>query len=355
VILAEDGPLVGRLQSAGVSVEVLPMQTGAVSLSRDRVRPGGLPLAPLAFTAAYVARLARRLRRLKPDVVHTNSLKSALYGGAAARLVSRPVVWHLHDRIADDYLPAFACTLVRGAARVLPSAIVANSGTTMRALRGAGPGAVVIPCALGFPPHASPPPDGREPLRVGMVGRLDPWKGQHVFLDAFAKAFAAGSERAVIVGASLFGTDEYARALARQVTALGLDGRVDFRGFRDTIEDELGRLDVLVHASTIAEPFGQVVVEGMAAGLAVIAADAGGPAEVITDGIDGVLYPMGDTDALARALSLLGADAAVRRRLGDRARARAADFTADRIAPDVMAVYRRLVPAVQGGTSAGLP
>ena len=180
-------------------------------------------------------------------------------------------------------------------------------------------------------------------MRVGIVGRLDPWKGQHVFLQAFAKAFPDGREEAILVGTSLFGAEEYREQLERQAADLGLDGRVDFRGFRRQVEDELRRLDVLVHASTIPEPFGQVVVEGMAMGLPVVAADAGGPAEVIADGVNGLLYPPGDVDELAILLRRLATDAALRERLGEAARVRAEDFTGERIAPKVIAVYREVL------------
>ena len=343
VILGEDGPLVEELRRAGVSVEVLEVADSARSIARDRVRPGRLPLSALGHTASHVVRLARRLRQLRPDLVHTNSLKSALYGGAAARLASVPVVWHIRDRITDDYLPSSARRLVTTAGRFLPSAVIANSEATLGTLGRAGAGGVAIPSPLGFPPARSTPRATERPLRAGIVGRLDPWKGQHVFLDAFAKAFPDGPEEAVIVGTSLFGGDGYQPQLEHQSATLGLQGRVDFRGFRHDVEQELRRLDVLVHASTIPEPFGQVVVEGMAVGLPVVAAGAGGPAEVIDDGVDGLLYPPGDVDALADILRCLALDPTLRERLGDAARMRARDFTAQRIAPRVMAVYREVL------------
>jgi glycosyltransferase involved in cell wall biosynthesis len=208
---------------------------------------------------------------------------------------------------------------------------------------------VVIASPLGFAPfrrERAPEPDR---LRVGIIGRLDPWKGQHVFLEAFAKAFPDGGADAVVVGAKLFGEQGYELELERRAAALGLEDRVEFRGFRDSVEEELRRLDVLVHASILPEPFGQVVVEGMAAGLAVVAADAGGPAEVVEDGVDGVLCPPGDVDALALALQRLAADPDLRRRLGDAARERAKNFTPARIAPQVMAVYQSVLGAQAGG------
>ena len=127
VILAEMGPLVDKLRHAGISVEVLPSRGSTGSLGRERVTARGVPVSAVVETGTYIARLGARLRRLHPDVVHTNSLKSALYGGVAGRVAAVPVVWHVRDRITPDYLPSSACRLVRAAARVLPSALIANS------------------------------------------------------------------------------------------------------------------------------------------------------------------------------------------------------------------------------------
>ena len=85
VVLAEDGPLVNVLERAGATVEVLPMDRRARNLRKDRIRIGGVPFSAAWATVTYTVRLARRLRQLKPDLVHTNTLKAALYGGVAAR------------------------------------------------------------------------------------------------------------------------------------------------------------------------------------------------------------------------------------------------------------------------------
>ncbi len=336
VVLAEEGPLVRRLERAGVSVEVLPLAERTRGLGRERVGAWGSALAAVGGLR-YALRLARRLRRLRPDLVHANSLKSNLYGGLAGRLARVPVVWHVRDRVATDYLPARAVKLVHLAER-LASAVIVDTEVVRATL--ARPGrAHVVPS----PTFAAPVPhvNGAR-LRVGIVGRIAPWKGQHVFLDAFARAFPGGDEQAIVVGSALFGADEeaYADGLRAQAAALGIGERVDFRGFRAAIEQELSRLDVLVHASVLPEPFGLVVAEGMTAGLTVVAADAGGPAEVVTDGEDGILYPPGDIDALAAVLRRVSADGALRRRLGDAARVRAQAFAPGEVAAAVERVYR---------------
>jgi len=134
VILAEDGPLVASLMASGVSVEVLPMRERTRDLRKDRVGSRGLPIAALVDTTAYAFRLARRLRALRPDLVHTNSLKAGVYGSLAARLAGVPVVWHLRDRLAADYLRRPAVLVVRALIAILPNSVVVNSEATRATL-----------------------------------------------------------------------------------------------------------------------------------------------------------------------------------------------------------------------------
>ena len=330
VILSEDGPLVDRLLAAGVSVEVLRLGRRAATLSRERVGTGALASRESLEATAYALRLAARLRRLRPDLVHTNSLKAAFYGGLAGRIAGIPVVSHVHDRLADDYLPEDAVRLAHRVLRRFPRAVVAPSETVAETL---GRSASVIPNVVGEP-RAKSTSAPAHPLTIGMVGRIARWKGQHVFIDAFAEAFPDGGEQARIIGAPLFGSDEerYLDELRRRAAASGLDGRLRFDGFMDDVASSFAEIDVLVHASVVAEPFGLVVLEGMAAGLPVVAANRGGPAEIVTNGVDGLLYPPGDAAALAECLRLLAEDPELRIRLGESARRRA-----DEYAPTVIA------------------
>jgi glycosyltransferase involved in cell wall biosynthesis len=354
VILAEDGPLVSQLEDCGATVEILPLAERTRNLHRESVGRGVLAGPQAAESVAYSVRLAARLRKLRPDIVHTNSLKAALYGGVAARLARIPVVVQINDRIANDYLPESAVKLVQCALRWLPDAIVANSQTTLATtgrapLLRAGPAKFLI-----YPPAAADPPLAGQrgsTLRIGMVGRLGPTKGQHVFVKALAQALpdldeSVGGWEAMVVGAALFGEEEerYADDLTRLVADLGLEGRVSFLGFRDDIAGELSRMHILVHASVNPEPFGLVVVEAMAAGLPVIAASPGGPAEVIEDGVTGLLYQAGDVEGLASALRRLAGDPKLREKLGGAAKVRAAEFSPAMNAANMRKVYRQVTP-----------
>jgi len=296
-------------------------------------------------TLRYVLRLRRRLIRLRPDLVHTNSLKAAIYGGLAGRAAGVPVVWHLRDRVAPDYLPQAAVRLVRGLARVLPSAVITNSratAATLPAARWSLSGRISV-VADSVPP-GSPrriAPDG--PLTFGVVGRLSPWKGQHVFLEAFAQAFLGTGHRARLVGSAMFGEAAYEQRLRGLVQSLGLASQVELVGFRDDVEAEYATLDVLVHCSVVPEPFGQVVVEGMAAGLAVIASAAGGPLEIVDPEVDGLLVPPDDVGALSAAMLRLATDRPLLHRLGTRAAHSALRFSPSATADGVLAVYRNLL------------
>lgn len=338
VILAEDGPLVRRLEEAGRAVEVMSWTTITRQMRGIDIRMRA-SVGPAARTAAYSGRLARRLRQLRPDLVHTNSLKAAVYGAMAARLARTPVVVHVRDRITPDFLPPPARRFVRLAMGLLPDGLAGNETTlpTLGATR-APHFTIVDPVdPRCFTVAGKITPVG--PLRVGMVGRIAPWKGQHVFLRAFADAFPDGATRAVLVGAPLFGEDDYDRSLRDLVNTLGIADRVEFRGFCADVPRELERLHIAVHASVIPEPFGQVVTESMAGGIPVVASDAGGPALIIQHGVNGLLTPPGDVSALAAALRSLAADPAQRSRLGEAGRHRAGGFSADVAAREALAAY----------------
>jgi glycosyltransferase involved in cell wall biosynthesis len=339
VILAEDGPLVAELHLAGISTEVLPLHDAARSLRKANVRVAGVSPAAAGATAAYVLRLARRLRRLAPDLVHTNSLKAGVYGSVAARLAGLPVVWHVRDRIADDYLPAPAVRLIRGMTRHLATAVVANSHATMATLEARSDPTVIYSVVPEVMHRVAPVGrvNGR-PMTYGIVGRLAPWKGQDLFLRAFARAFPSGAERAIVVGGALFGEDGYAHHLTALASSLGIAERVEFRGFRPNVWSELAHLDVLVHASVTPEPFGQVILEGMAAQVPVVAARAGGPAEILQHDVTGLLYEPNDESQLAGAMLRLR-DPRLRDRLSVTAREEVRRYEPHVVAAELQRLY----------------
>ncbi len=344
VILAEEGPMKGRFEDAGIPVEVLPLDPQTLKVSRERLGRGP-SLRQVGASLNYAVQLRRRIKELDPAVVHANSLKSGYYGLAAARTAGVPFVWHVRDRLASDYMPDLACRMTRTAVRYGANGVVANSLVTMDTLGTARPGqpreVVYDPYRPERPP-VRPAPGGPH-VTVGLVGRISPWKGQDVFLRAVAELrTTVPGLRARVIGDVMFDETEYAAGLHDLAAGLGLGDILEWRGFRTDIEAELAELDVLVHCSTIPEPFGMVVVEGMAAGLPVIASSIGGPTEVIRDGEDGMLVRPNDPGAMADAISRLLSDG-VAARLGVAAARSARRFAPEVSGAQVEAFYDRLV------------
>lgn len=355
VVLGEDGPFVGHLRELGIRVTVTPLRSATKDVRKDRLAN---PLVAAGHLGAVLAQ-ARGLRRLIAtegiDLVHTNSLKSGFYGCLAARLAGVPSVWHLRDRLAPDYLPRPAILAVQAALSLLPSRVICNSEATRATLPARlRKRAAVVPSPLrasGEQGEASAEPnreafraDRAAPFTAGMVGRFAPWKGQLETVRAFARAHLPDGSRLLLLGAPMFGEEDYEKTVRAEVGALEVEDRVEFLGYVQDVPGVLRRMDVLVHASTVPEPFGQVLVEGMAAGVPVVATEGGGPSEIVTGGVNGLLYPAGDVDRLAQLLEELAADAELRNRLAGGGLRRARDFTAESIGPLVLALYDELVP-----------
>jgi glycosyltransferase involved in cell wall biosynthesis len=242
----------------------------------------------------------------------------------------------------------------------LPSAVIAPSRTTLRSVGRFRPGirTTIIPHPIPMP--AEPVPVRDRVQRIGIVGRLAPWKGQDVFLEAFARGVPEPEVRAVVVGSAIFGEEDYASELRALAARLGVADRVEFTGFRQDVLAEFRKLDLLVHASVLTEPFGTVVFEAMAAGLPVIAARSGGVAEYIEHGRHGLLHTPGDTAELAAMLRLALDDHDLRARLATTGREMTRAFAPERIAARWIETYAevagRPAPSLSDGrVEAGEP
>jgi glycosyltransferase involved in cell wall biosynthesis/uncharacterized protein involved in exopolysaccharide biosynthesis len=357
VVLGADGPLAAALRSiAEVHILALPEEVRAAK--KDQIGPRSfLHFGRLISIALYIRRLQRFIRQNEIDIVHTNSLKADIIGGLAGRLSGKPVIWHVRDRIADDYLPWAVAKGFRLLSRFVPTFIIANSAATLETLHLPGKlrddnsnngnnnkdRRVVIHDGTTLPVDPVPAGNGNH-LLVALIGRISPWKGQDVFLRAISRVSARfPNARFKIVGTALFGEREYESSLRTLCDQLGLDNIVEFTGFCVDIASVLRDLDVLVHASTIGEPFGQVIIEGMAAAKPVVATNGGGVPEIVVHGDTGLLVPMRDVAAMAEAICKLLADPYQRESMGNKGRERVrAYFTIERTVRKVQSVYEIL-------------
>ena len=355
VLLLEAGPLVEMLRSF-TSVAIEPLSGELREARKDQlVSSKRETLRKSVELLRYAWRLSRTIKRSKVDLVHTNSLKSDILGGLASRLAGVRVVWHVRDRIEADYLPGRVVKIFRRLARMIPHAIIANSRATLDTLQ-LSPNdqaptrtpwkrlSRVVHDGFDFSMVSEMPVRTDFTIRVGLIGRISPWKGQDVFLRAAAIVHHAFPQvRFQIIGSAMFGEEEYEKAIRKLCKELQLVDSVDFVGFISDIHSEIAKLDLVVHESTIGEPFGQVVIEGMAARKAVIATRGGGVLEIVLDGDTGILVPMNDHTAMATAILRLLSDPEERVAMGDRGFQRVVDcFRIEKTAAGVARFYQDL-------------
>ena len=152
--------------------------------------------------------------------------------------------------------------------------------------------------------------------------------------------------RFYIIGGPIYrtaGSQFSLEELSSYAASLGIAASVGFVPFQADPADIYRALDIVVHASTLPEPFGLTVAEAMACGRAVIVSNAGGAAEVFTDGVDALGHPPGDVAALAARMRQLIEDPGLRERLGSNARVTAKrQFDRSRLGPDLLRAYAEI-------------
>jgi glycosyltransferase involved in cell wall biosynthesis len=276
----------------------------------------------------------------RPDVLLDWQAKIHLYGAAARRLAHyRPAaMWWQHNTPDGHWLDRLATTLHA-------DVIAASSHASADAQNRLRPQRRVVVVHPGTPDPGTPSAAERLALRqrlaipaerkvLVIVGRLQEWKGQNRFIEALGLLHARGVDlHGVVVGGAAFGLSvEYATHLPEVAIECGVGERILFTGQVDDVAPYVRCADVLVSASA-AEPFGNVLIEGMSHGTAVLAVAGGGPLEIIEDGLTGVLADSADAMVLAEAMERLVNDDAARARIADAGHQRfLAAFTADHMA-----------------------
>jgi len=310
-------------------------------------------------------RVAQLARRHRADIIHLNN-GWQLDGAMAAKMLGIACIAHLRGFWLADTDPDPPPTLVgigRRAMRALrheiapPAMTLPVSASVAESVEQRGIPSdkiTVVHDAIDLETfHPGTPPEGlraefgvpANAVLVGHFGRVIPWKGTIEFLRGFARVAAeVPTAHALVVGDASDGPASYQEEVYRSAGELGIRERVTFTGFRSDVPDVMRLCDVVVHSSTESEPFGMVIVEGMATGNAVVAADSGGPVEIIRDGVDGFLVDPRDPAKMAERIKALVTDEALRQRIASAGMERTrSHFSKERYAADVVSVYERVL------------
>ena len=302
-----------------------------------------------------IPRLVYRLWQMRPHLVHTHLVHADLYGAVAARLVGVPLL--ISSRHNDDPLrrSGVVARLIKLANRYVDHflAISDHVLTFTVDVEGVAPERVST-IHYGLQPRAPERvPDVRQTFGLGhgplvvCVARLTPQKGHHMLLAAFRSVVQRIPDAQLL----LIGDGQLRAELEILTQELGLENSVVFTGWRTDSEHLLYGVDLFVLPS-LWEGFGLVLLEAMAASLAIVATRVGPIPEIVLDGHTGLLVEAGDEDNLVQSIFSLLESPHERLRLGSQGRKRLeSEFSSNRMIDATEAVYLRLLSTKKQFTS----
>jgi len=320
VVFLENGPLHTECQEKGIPSTVVP-----AGRLRDVNR-----------FIPTVRRIAEIAGQMKADLILSWMAKAHVYGAIASQFSGIPSAWYQHG------LPRNTTWLNRVVSFLPTACILACSHTVAEVQKQQWPPhrtKVVHPCTdlERFDPGSLPSPEvarqklglpERGPL-IGMVGRLQRWKGMHTLIEAMPQVLVEHPDaHAVIVGGRHDLEPDYKPKLQHQIESSGLQDNVSLVGFQSDVPLWMQSMDIFVHASD-HEPFGIVILEAMALGKPVVAGSKGGATEILTDGETGLLAPYGRAEKLAQQILRYLDDPDLAQEMRRNARRRALDFGPD--------------------------
>jgi glycosyltransferase involved in cell wall biosynthesis len=319
-ITQRDSALSARLQSTNLPWESLHMR--------------GLR----AVTAGSWLRLGRRLRQLRPDILHAHDAAAEAPAIFAARGLSkpRPRVVVTRRTARAPHRPLLWCDRVICVSQAVRQRCLA-AGIAAERL-------AVVPDFVDcqrLDPGAAPARDDPRPTILA-VGRLTSEKGHAVLLSAMPRVLQGLPEARLVI----CGQGPEQRSLSNRAEAEGIASRVEFAGFVPDVRQRLAQADVLVMPS-LSEGLGVAVLEAMAMGKPVVASNTGGLPEAVADGETGLLVPPGNAEALAGALLALLEDPDRAQAMGKAGRRRAVDHFDRRVIVDrMLSLYREVLSGV---------
>lgn len=327
-----------------------------------RIDELGREISPLRDLVATI-RLARLIRRERPQILHTHTAKAGTVGRVAALLAGSrrpPIVVHtFHGHVLRGYFGPVRSLFFRVLERRLASittALVAVSPQVrddLVALRVAPRERfVVIRLGIELEQRVAPEQDGRLESRrylgipadrfaVGWIGRMTAVKRTDDVLVAFKRLRDNGIDACLC----MVGDGPDRTQLERRAHELGVVRDTLFLGYQEDVAPYYAAFDALVLPSG-NEGTPVSAIEALAAGRPVVATRVGGVPDVVRDGKDGFLVEAGATDDLADRLERLARDPALRERMGEQGRARVLPrYAVDRLVNDVDRLYRSLLQA----------
>ncbi|MDD2808400.1 glycosyltransferase family 4 protein [Rhodoferax sp.] len=322
VLLPEEGPLLLELQKCGIETQIVPV----TKLDRKTLSPKGLLRLPWSLYKSIVG-INRAVAGRKIDLVYSNTL--AVLGAAIwALLLRKPHVWHVHEILLSPTVvrKGFPCMV-----RLLADKAICNSTMTSNWLLAEQPRlakkTVVIWNGQGPRPEPNMPAAAQVRLQLGiapddlvvtLVGRINRWKGQALFIEAADVLRQRGFKNVhfLIVGSAVVGQENLVEDLRHKIAQSSVAAHVHILAFTHDVWSVWDASDIAVVPSTEPEPFGMVAIEAMASGKPVVVAAHGGLLDIVEDGVSGLQFEANNAGKFADAMEKLLLSADLRKQMG---------------------------------------
>ncbi|HEY7106866.1 MAG TPA: glycosyltransferase family 4 protein [Acidimicrobiia bacterium] len=332
--------LARALRSRGVDARVIapcdgpPPEPGVTSIGPSTRVPSNGSVAPLATGRAVAARTIEAIRTFEPDVLHLHEPFSPGANHAALVGTAVPVVGTFHSARPgrNPWYQTFRSPLKGLLRRLTISTAVSEQAARQIALS-FDTECEILPNGVDIDQFAKGDTVDSERPAVCFIGRLEPRKGVAQLLDAFARL-----DREAVLWVAGDGP-ELARLRARDVRDVEWLGRIS----QEEKAMRLRSATVACFPAIDGESFGIVLLEAMAAGAPVVASDIDGYRDVARDGQEAILVEPKDPEGLADALRTVLDDRDAREAMAAAGRARADEFSMDRLAESFVEVYERAI------------
>ena len=266
-------------------------------------------IADRSYDRKDVKVLRELIRRVDPDIVHAHG---ALSARIAARREGKTVIYTRHsafpvgaklryppgrwvNKLVNEHYADRIIAITDAAAKNLTDAGISEKYISVL-INGVSPVERIDAGEIAkYREKWGIAPDE---FVFGILARIEVYKGHVDILEAMAKLIAGGKKPRLLIA----GTGDYEDEVRKKADELGVAGSVSFLGFQKDVAPFLSVIDVQVNASH-AEAASLSILEGFSMGVPAIASDYGGNPSLVTDGENGMIFPTGDTDALARCMS----------------------------------------------------
>ena len=352
VVLPDDMKHVGLL-SAELTLNGIEWRHLPIAIVRRRyLKLVGIPSFASKLLHGTLA-LRRFTRERNVQLIHGFTLAVAA-APLASLATGIPLVMHAHEIIER---PRFLRKLLHALSLFRSSRLLCVSeavrGNVIKDQPSAASRVQVI--RNGIQP-VSPPDKSISELRselgvpidkplVGMIGRVSPWKGQQIFLEAAALVLKTHPDCHFIAIGGVFDNEtQHLDQLIETQSRLRLHDAFTIAGFSKEARTMIAAFDLYVLPSTRPDPFPTVLLEAMSLGVPIIATAHGGPLEMVVEGVTGLLIPPSDPEALADGIRSLMSMPDRGQSMGETGRARASSlFGIQRYLELIQTVYSEIL------------